>query len=208
VEKQKNRSDHPGLTVVGYIPDSERGPFREAISRLSALDQQFCPFEKLHFTILGLFAGERSIPPETLAELISAIHDFFEHYRLGELTVQFDLLRPGIFVGQEGCGDGTVVTMAEEAVEEKIVECSKRLAVELADKFPDYFPEVKRKPLRGVWCTLGYFCGPDFAIDDPVYKAFEALKTFRVTVHVREIAITKFTLKSLANGFARGIVSL
>jgi hypothetical protein len=132
-------------------------------------------------------------------QLTSAIDAFSQKKNLKQLEVEFDLIRPGVFVGQRDCSDGTVVAMASEAGDKAIVALSKELASELAEQFPQYFPTARQRPLAGVWCSLGYFDEPDFQVDGPLLKAFIPLKGFKAKVTICDLAVTEFALKSLAD---------
>jgi len=122
--------------------------------------------------------------------------------------VEFDLVRPGVFVGHPDYSDGTVVAMGGEIIDQTIVDLSRELAEDLSRCFPQYFPEARRRPLAGVWCSLGYFDEPDFPIDESIFKAFLLLKTFKAQVSLVGLAITEFTLKSLADGLVQGLIPL
>jgi hypothetical protein len=117
LQKQNTRFDPPGLTIVVYISHEDRRPFRQAIDTIRDSGYKFQAFEQLHFTILGLFAGDLQEPLDRnkIQNLIDAIDAFFMGKHIGSIDVDFDFLRPGIFVGRPGYGDGTVVTMASES---------------------------------------------------------------------------------------------
>src|SRR5258708_7714107 len=92
LERQKARFVPPGFTLVAEIPHEDRGPFREAINMLMASGHKFQAVERLHFTILGLFAGnlERPLAGADLQRLLAAIEEFFRGVDMGSIAIDFD----------------------------------------------------------------------------------------------------------------------
>jgi hypothetical protein len=52
LQRQKTRLDPTGLTLIAYIPHSQRNPFRAASDSLVSTGHHFHVFEQLHFTYL------------------------------------------------------------------------------------------------------------------------------------------------------------
>lgn len=211
LQRQKIRINPPGLTIIAYIPQEDRQPFRDAIDLIASTGRKFQACEQLHFTILGLF-DERNVRPvlnrDEVDRLLGVIGEFLGSKDIVQIEVDFDFLRPGIFRGEPESSDGTVVAFASEAVDTMIIEYSKQLAAHLTSKFPEWFPEARTRPLGGVWCSLGFFDEADFAIDSEILRVFTKLEQFNACVHIDRMAIAEFTLKSLADAVILDLIRL
>lgn len=207
IEKQIIRFQSPGLTLIAPIPHELRSPFHSAIESLMETGHGFRSVDQLHFTILGLFAGQ-NWNTALLPSLSKHIQDFFNSKSLGTINVKFTLVRPGFFSGQSGYSDGTVVAMADNDSSTSIMDIAKELSKYLSEVEPKLFPEQKSRPLPGVWCTLGYFHEPDFPLDKQVFEAFLPSKKFMANVSVNTVMLNEFSLKSLADGIVRSLISL
>jgi hypothetical protein len=207
--KQVTPLSPPGLTAVVYISHEDSVPFRRAVKVLERIGYPFRAVEQLHFTLLGLFAGDllKPLAKEEIYSVISVAEEHMQDFPLR--TIHFDLLRPGVWSKHDGCGDGTVVALANERDSTQIIEWSAKLAAGLARRLPNLFPETKKKhALGGVWCNLGYYDSQDFDVDHTVFRVFEELMPFNAMARIDEIAFSEFRLKSLADGIVRGIIRM
>lgn len=210
VYKQNSPSDPPGLSVVSYIQHRDRAPFLKALRCLGNSKHVFRACHQLHITLLGLFAAERnqSFSDAELIAILEAVQTFFNRERGRPLSIKFDLIRPGIFEGQSESSDGTVVAMASEESEKDLLRLSHRLSEYLTREVPTLFSNDLRRPLPGVWCSLGFFDEPDFKIDRSVYDIFSRLTEFQASVQLETVAVTEFTFKSLIDGVVRTLIRL
>ena len=209
VSKQKLRLQPPGLTLVAMVPHEQRLPLLGAIEALCKVGRVFRPIDQLHFTVLGLF-DERKPAPSGLShnDLAAVISDFFRLRQLDALAVEIDVIRPGLFVGNPGKSDGTVVAMASPQSASKLLSVSKELADHLSAVRPIQFPQSVQRPMAGVWCTLGYFDEPDFDVDADLHAVLSPYAKVSHKLSVQTLSLTEFTFKTLADCLTRGLIAI
>ena len=206
-QKQAKSTENVSISLVTFVkPDFQVG-FNDAIKNITNVEYSFQPSPRLHLTLLNLFNPEnRPYDPYYLRLTCECIKNFFKAYGPVSIKVKFNLIRPGSWFdkGKEKrkLSDGTVIAMVDsnDFNTKKFKRISNKLAVNLRSNLPGIFDSSLKPKFPTVWCTLGFFDRKDFEISQPLWNTFEALKHFRQTVRVDELAVVEFRKKSLSDG--------